>query len=381
MTKRTMNDIDPQMVPVTPSWVIDMELLEENLKILNRVQREAGCKILLALKGFSTFATFPLVKKYLSGATASSPHEARLAKETLGGELHVYAPAFSQEDIDLIAPLCDHLVFNSLNQWEAFRSQVSHLSCGLRVNPEHREVEVALYDPCAPRSRLGISAKHLDYKRCEGIEGLHFHSLCELGLEPLKRTLKVIEDKFERLLAQVSWVNFGGGHHITKKGYDVEGLIQLVKEFKDRHEVEVYLEPGEAIAIGTGVLVTQVLDIIENDGPIAILDTSATAHMPDVLEMPYRPAIKGAGRIDQYPYRYRLGGLTCLAGDVIGDYSFPKPLKVGDRLSILDMAHYTVVKTSHFNGVKLPAIVLIDEGGQYRLHKEFGYELYRDRLS
>lgn len=379
-------NIDPRQVPSSPSWVISLELLENNLKLLAEVQRKAECKILLALKGFSTWATFPLVKRYLAGATSSSPHEARLAKEELGGEVHTYAPAYSQEDMDEVLGYCDHLVFNSLSQWERFKEQVQaaprKISCGLRVNPEHREVEVALYDPCAPRSRLGVRAEELaDPQSWAGIEGLHFHTLCELGADALARTLAVIEQKFAPILKHVSWVNFGGGHHITRPGYDVDGLVTLIKTFKAKYDVEVYLEPGEAIAIRTGNLVCTVLDIIENEGSIAILDTSATAHMPDILEMPYRPEILGADLPGVKQHNYRLGGLTCLAGDVIGDYSFDQPLKVGDRLSILDMSHYTVVKTSNFNGVKLPSLTLVNTDGSFQLVKTFGYETYRDRLS
>ncbi len=378
--------IDPKKVPASPSWVISLELLENNLKILDAVQKRAGCKILLALKGFSTWSTFPLVQRYLAGATSSSPHEARLAKEKLDGEVHTYAPAYSEQDMHQVLQYCDHLIFNSLGQWERFKAQVQSaprkISCGLRVNPEHQEVAVALYDPCAPRSRLGVRAADLNQlSSFEGIDGLHFHTLCELGADALTRTLAVIEQKFGSLLKQVSWVNFGGGHHITKPGYDIDALVELIKAFKVKYDVEVYLEPGEAIAIRTGNLVTTVLDIVENEGSIAILDTSATAHMPDVLEMPYRPEILGADLPGKKPYSYRLGGLTCLAGDVIGDYSFDYPLKVGDRLSILDMSHYTVVKTSNFNGIQLPAIIHMDEQGSFELIKTFGYEIYRDRLS
>jgi carboxynorspermidine decarboxylase len=255
------------------------------------------------------------------------------------------------------------------------------ISCGLRVNPEHSEVDVALYDPCAPRSRLGVRAEQLNDADLEGLEGLHFHTLCELGSDALERTLSAIEAKFPKLLNKVKWVNFGGGHHITRPGYDIETLIKLIQGIKNRYGVEVYLEPGEAIAIRTGNLLCTVLDIVDNGGPIAILDTSATAHMPDILEMPYRPEVLGAAPAGEKAYNYLLGGMTCLAGDVIGEYSFDQPLNVGDRLLFLDMGHYTVVKTSNFNGVQLPAITLIDQKGQYQLVKEFGYETYRDRLS
>ena len=381
---KPMLNINPEKVSQTPSWVIDLRLLEENLKILNSVQEQASCKILLALKGFASWSTFPLIAKYLAGATASSPHEARLAKEELGKEVHSYAPAYSDKDIEEALCYSDHIVFNSLQQWSRFKARIQAkgtMSAGLRINPEHREVDVELYDPCAPRSRLGVRASELEGADLEGIEGLHFHTLCELGSDALERTLEVIEAKFQPLLNQVKWVNFGGGHHITRPGYDTDKLVALIKGIKERYQVEVYLEPGEAIAIRTGNLVCSVLDIIDNDGPIAILDTSATAHMPDVLEMPYRPEIIGAGKAKEKTHSYILGGLSCLAGDILGEYSFDRELKVGDRLSILDMSHYTIVKTSNFNGVQLPALTLIDEQGQYRLVKEFGYEVYKDRLS
>ena len=390
-----MHSIDPALVPNSPSWVIDMTALENNLRILADVQERAGCKILIALKGFATWSTFPLVRKYLSGATASAPHEARLAHEKLGGELHAYAPAYSDSDISELLPICDHLVFNSLTQWQRFRSRVEarnkahpdrRVSCGLRINPEHREVAVALYDPCAPGSRLGVTREALrpelmaGLEVLEGLEGLHFHTLCELDSDALERTVAAVEEKFGDLLPKLKWLNLGGGHHITRPGYDTDRLVRIVKRLKERYGVAVYLEPGEAVAIRTGVLVATVLDIVENNGPIAILDTSATAHMPDVLEMPYRPEVVGAGNPGEKAYNYRLGGLTCLAGDMIGEYSFDHPLVVGERIVLLDMSHYTMVKTSNFNGVRLPSIVLRHQDGHYELVKKFGYEVYRDRL-
>ena len=390
-----MHSIDPALVPDSPSWVIDMTALEHNLRILADVQERAGCKILIALKGFATWSTFPLVRKYLSGATASAPHEARLAHEKLGGELHAYAPAYSDSDISELLPICDHLVFNSLSQWQRFRSRVEahnkahpdrRVSCGLRINPEHREVAVALYDPCAPGSRLGVTREALRSELMEGLdgldglEGLHFHTLCELDSDALERTVAAVEEKFGDLLPKLKWLNLGGGHHITRPGYDTDRLVRIVKRLRERYGVAVYLEPGEAVAIRTGVLVATVLDVVENNGPIAILDTSATAHMPDVREMPYRPEVVGAGNPGEKAHNYRLGGLTCLAGDMIGEYSFDHPLVVGERIVLLDMSHYTMVKTSNFNGVRLPSIVLRHQDGQYELVKQFGYEVYRDRL-
>lgn len=375
--------IDPEKAPDSPCWVIDLPALEENLKILRSVQDQSGAKILLALKGFATWSTFPLVRKYLAGATASSPHEAQLAREKLGGEVHAYAPAYSEEDLREVLKYAGHVVFNSFSQWQALGpiARAAGASCGMRVNPEQREVAVELYDPCAPRSRLGVIRSEFRPDLLEGLEGLHFHALCELGADSLERVLKAFEEKFGEFIPRMKWVNFGGGHHITKPGYDIELLVRLIRDFKARYGVEVYLEPGEAIAIRTGVLVATVLDIVHNQMPIAILDTSATAHMPDTLEMPYRPDIVGAGEPGEKAFTYRLGGLTCLAGDVIGDYSFDHELKVGERIVLLDMSHYTVVKTTNFNGVRLPSIALRHADDRYELIKKFGYESYRDRLS
>jgi carboxynorspermidine decarboxylase len=376
--------IDPAKVPDSPCWVIDLPALEDNLRILARVQREAGCKILLALKGFATWSTFPLIARHLAGATASSPHEAQLAKEKLGGEVHCYAPAFTEEDLTEVLAFSDHIVFNSFSQWQRLGplARARGASCGIRVNPEQREVEVELYDPSAPYSRLGVTEAQFRPDLLEGLEGLHFHALCELGSDALERVLAAFERRFGRYLDGLRWVNFGGGHHITRPDYDIELLVRLVRDFKTRHpNVQVYLEPGEAIAIRTGVLVATVLDVVHNGMPLAILDTSATAHMPDTLEMPYRPEIVDAGMPGEKPYTYRLGGLTCLAGDVLGDYSFDHELQVGERIVLLDMSHYTMVKTSNFNGVRLPSIALRHADDRYELVKRFGYESYRDRLS
>jgi carboxynorspermidine decarboxylase len=378
--------IDPNKVPESPSWVIDLAALEDNLKILADVQAAAGCKILLALKGFATWSTFPLVGRYLAGCTSSSPHEARLAREKMGKEVHGYAPAYSDADMEEMVQLCDHLVFNSFNQWRQHKAKVEasarKISCGIRLNPEHRETEVDLYDPCAPCSRLGTTRAQFHPEELAGIEGLHFHNLCQLNSDALERTLQAVEEKFGEFIPQMKWINFGGGHHITRPDYDRERLIRVIKDFKSRYpSVEVYLEPGEAIAIRTGVLVSTVMDIIDNGMPLVILDTSATAHMPDVLEMPYRPDVVGAGLPQEKAFTYRLGGLTCLAGDVVGDYSFDEQLSIGSRIVFLDMSHYTTVKTSNFNGVRLPSIVLRHPDDRYELVKSFGYEYYRDRLS
>ena len=373
----------------TPIHITDLGALRANLELLARVQREAGCTIILALKGFAQWSTFPLVREYLAGTTASSAAEARLGREEFGGQVHAYAPAWSDDDMREVCELADHVVFNSPGQWrrlrpivEAARKAGRSIECGLRVNPEHREVEVALYDPAAPRSRLGTTRAALAPSDLGGLDGLHFHTLCELGPDALERTLAAFEHKFGDLIAGRKWVNFGGGHHITRPGYDIDHLVRVIRAFRARHGVEVFLEPGEAVALGTGVLVASVLDTFHNDVDIAVLDTSATAHMPDVLEMPYRPVIVGAGAPGEKAHTYRLGGLTCLAGDVIGDYSFDRPLAPGDKLVFLDMTHYTMVKNTTFNGVRLPSIATHDPAtGRIVVSRRFGYRDYRDRLS
>jgi carboxynorspermidine decarboxylase len=373
----------------TPCFVTDLGALERNLKLLADVQARAGCTIILALKGFAQWSTFPLVKKYLRGTTASSVAEARLGREEMGGEVHAYAPAWTEDDLREVCTLVDHIVFNSPGQWQRLRHVVEQartagrdISCGLRCNPEHREVEVALYDPAAPCSRLGTTRTNVRAEDIEGLDGLHFHTLCELGPDALERTLGAFEAKFGDLIRGRKWVNFGGGHHITRPGYDTDHLVRLIRGFRERWGVDVFLEPGEAVALGTGVLVASVLDVFDNGMPIAILDTSATAHMPDVLEMPYRPVIVGGGDPGAHAHTYRLGGLTCLAGDVIGDYSFDAPLTIGQKLVFLDMAHYTMVKTTTFNGVRLPSIATHDPAtGAINVTRRFGYRDYRDRLS
>ena len=369
----------------SPCYIIHKGLLERNLAVLGRVQAESGAKILLALKGFALPAVFPQIRRVLPGTTASSLHEARLAAEEFGGEVHLCAPAYKPSEFKEMLGYAGHVTFNSLSQWDALRPAVKasgrKLSCGLRVNPEHSEVKVALYDPCAPKSRLGVTAANLKGRDLDGLDGLHFHTLCELGSDALGRTLKAVESKFAPQLERAKWVNFGGGHHITRPGYDVERLIRLASAFRKRWNVQVYLEPGEAVALNTGVLVASVLDVVNNGMDIAILDTSATNHMPDVLEMPYRPVIVGAGKKGEFPHLYRLGGMTCLAGDVIGDYAFPKRLAVGDRLVFLDMAHYSIVKTTTFNGVTLPSIAVYEPGKGVKIVRRPKYEDYKSRLS
>jgi len=379
---------DPSRVP-TPCYVVDEVGVEANLRILDRVQRESGARILLALKAFSLFALAPLVMRYLKGVCASGLNEARLGREAFGGEVHCFAPAYKEQELDQILQIADHVLFNSFGQWERFqplvraaRTRRPGLRYGLRINPEHTEGWNPLYDPCAPLSRLGIPSAQFPGHSLEGISGLHFHTLCEQDLPPLARTLAAVEKGFGPWLGGLAWINFGGGHHITRPDYQVDDLIQLIRDFRLRWPLEVYLEPGEAIALDAGVLVTQVLDTIWNGMDIALLDTSATCHMPDVLETPYRPAIEGAGEPGWLARTYRLGGQTCLAGDVIGDYSFPAPLRVGDRLLLHDMAIYTMVKTTSFNGMALPAIALWNsDTDALRLVRSFGYKDFRDRLS
>jgi carboxynorspermidine decarboxylase len=369
----------------TPCYLVNEARIEENLQILKKVQDQAGCKILLAFKGFAMWSLAPLVRKYLPGVSASSVNEARLGREEFGGEVHIYAPAYSETDFAQNIRYGNHIVFNSINQWVKFKNRLpKNIRAGIRINPEHSEVETAIYDPCAPYSRLGVTLKNFKARinELEGISGLHFHNLCELNSDALERTLIEVEKKFSFFFNKIKWINFGGGHHITRPDYDIERLVRIIKEFKSHHNLEVYLEPGEAIALNSGVLVTQVLDIIHNDMDIAILDTSATAHMPDVLEMPYRPFILNADNPGIKKYTFRLGGLTCLAGDVIGDYSFDHQLKTGDRLIFGDMTHYTMVKNSTFNGVNLPSIYIYNsDTGKLKLVKHFGYDDFKNRLS
>ena len=373
-------------LPYTPCYVVDESLLKKNLEILKEVQDKTGCKIILALKGFAMFSVFPIIREYLRGVSASSLDEARLGAEEFKREVHTCAPAYREDEFSDLLKYSDHIIFNSISQWQKFRPEVvassKSIKCGLRINPEHSEVKVPIYDPCAPGSRLGIKIAQLEGKDLEGITGLHFHTLCELNSDSLERTLKAVEEKFGSFLGNLEWVNFGGGHHITRDDYDVDLLCKLIKDFSKKYDVEVYLEPGEAIALDTGFLVASVLDVIKGETDIAILDTSAACHMPDVLEMPYRPEIEGSGKLGEYTYNYRLGGLSCLAGDIIGEYSFPEPLEVGSRITFKDMAHYTMVKNNTFNGVRLPSIALYNpETDHMQIVRKFGYEDYHSRLS
>lgn len=380
--------LDVSRLP-TPCFVVDEVAIERNLAILQQVAERSGAKVLAALKAFSMWHFGPLTRQYLSGTCSSGLHEAKLAYEEYGGEVHVFAAAFGEDDLKELLTFAHTIVFNSCGQWQRFQPLIKaakalrpELKFGLRINPEHSEGAVPIYDPCAPGSRLGIPLSELDESVLEGISGLHFHTLCEQEFAPLARTLDAVEKRFGHLLPTMEWMNFGGGHHITRPGYEVEQLIERIQAFSAKYDVQVYLEPGEAVAIGSGVLVTEVLDITFNQLPQAILDTSATCHMPDTLEMPYRADIMGAGEPNEKAHTYRLGGLTCLAGDVMGDYSFAEPLEVGQRLLFEDMSHYTMVKTSTFNGTQLPALAVWNSNTDaLEVIKTFGYEDFKQRLS
>jgi len=378
---------DVMRVP-TPGYLIDLGLLRKNLEVLKSVQDRTRCKILLALKGFAAWSTFGLCRQYLSGAAASSLYEAKLAREYFDKEVHLCAPAYRDDEMNEYIQIVDDIVFNSFTQWSRFKSKVLNaprkINCGIRVNPMHSEVKTKIYDPCAPGSRLGTIREFFKPDQLDGITGLHFHTLCELNADSLQRTLAAVEKQFGEFIRGMQWMNFGGGHHITRPDYDIDLLCKLITDFYARYPnlKMIYLEPGEAITLNTGVLITTVLDIVHNAMDIAILDASASAHMPDVLEMPYRPNITGANLPGKKPHTYRLAGPTCLAGDVIGDYSFDKPLKVGDKLVFHDMAHYTMVKNTMFNGINLPDIVLYDpDKDEYRVQRHFTYEDFKNRLS
>lgn len=366
----------------TPSYVIDESLLIKNLEILRGIMDQTGCHILLAQKCFSMFPVYPLIRKYLSGATASGLFEAKLCYEHMGGENHIFSAAYREEEMDEILKICDHIVFNSFTQWEKYREKaiLSGKECGLRINPEcSTQGGNDMYDPCTPFSRLGITKKNFRADMLQGISGLHFHTLCEQNSDDLKTTLEAVEKLFGEFLPNMKWLNFGGGHHITREDYDVDTLVDCIKTIQEKYDLEIYLEPGETVALNTGKLVTTVLDIVENGMNIAILDTSAACHMPDVLEMPYRPEVTGAGKPGEKKYTYRFGGSTCLSGDIIGDYSFDEPLQIGDRLEFCDMAIYSMVKNNTFNGMNLPSIFL-KTGDDCTLIKSFVYEDFKSRL-
>ena len=362
--------------------MIDMEALERNLQLLDEVQKRCGAKILLAIKAFANYSTFDLISKYLTGCCVSSPYEAKLAREKFGGEVHSFAPAYSAADIDQHLTYSDHIVFNSLSQLDRFRNEVKdQCDIGLRVNPLHSETDIELYNPCAPGSRLGIHPEELSVAKLEGVHGLHFHTLCQKNSDSLERTAAAFEKYFGDYLKNLKWLNFGGGHYITQPDYDIDLLCQTVSYFSDKYDVEVYLEPGEAVVANTSSLVCNVLEILPGEVKTAILDISVTCHMPDVLEMPYRPEIRHAGCSGDKKYQYRLGGLSCLAGDQIENYSFDRELMRGDKLMFDDMAHYTTVKTTMFNGISHPAIMLYyPDQDRLQTVREFSFSDYVNRL-
>ena len=364
----------------TPSYLVYEELLEKNLKILAEIAEDTGAKVLLAQKCFSMYHYYPLIGRYLSGTTASGIYEARLSQEEMGKENHVFKPAYEEDEIPRLAAICDHIVFNSFAQWERFRAAAcaAGASCGIRINPERSTQEHAIYDPCAPNSRLGVKIADFRADLLEGLDGLHFHTLCEQGADALAATLEAVEEKFGKYLHGMKWLNFGGGHHITRADYDIPLLKRLIRHVQETYDVAVYLEPGEAVALNAGFLVAEVLDV-QTDGNV-ILNTSAACHMPDVIEMPYRPPVIGTGEAGEKAHTYTLAGPTCLAGDTIGTYSFDTPLVVGDRVAFGDMAIYTMVKNNTFNGMPLPNIVAVSPSGEWELVREFGYDDFKMRL-
>ncbi|MDR0314959.1 MAG: carboxynorspermidine decarboxylase [Oscillospiraceae bacterium] len=373
---------DINCVP-TPCYVIDEKILVKNLEILRGVIDKTGCKILLAQKAFSMFYFYPTIARYLSGTSASGLYEAKLGRQEMGLQTHIFSPAYTQDEFDEVLEICDHIVFNSFSQWEKFYDKAikSGKKFGIRINPEFSTQDHAIYDPCSKGSRLGVTLDNFKADKLYGISGLHFHTLCEQNSHDLKRTMDVVEKKFGDYLYEMEWINIGGGHHITKEGYDLDVLISCILHIKEKYNLEVFVEPGEAIALNAGFLVSKVLDIVRNDIDTAILDASAACHMPDVLEMPYVPQIIGASGWGQRKYNYRLAGPTCLAGDIIGDYSFDRPLNLYDRIVFCDMAIYTMVKNNTFNGIKLPSIAVCDINGNIKVIKNFNFSDFKSRLS
>ena len=388
LMRATFARLDTRRLP-TPCYVVDEVLLERNLQVLRRVKEASGAKVLLALKGFAMWHYGPLIGRYLDGVCASGLHEAKLGRERFAGEVHCFAAAYPPADMAEVLALSDHVIFNSFHQWQRFQPEIRAakarrpgLHFGLRLNPEQPEGDYPLYDPSVAGSRLGIVRSEFRPELLDGIDGLHFHNLCEQNIEPLQRTVAAIEERFGEFIPRMRWINFGGGHHITRPDYQLEALIDLIRRFRDKWGVDVIIEPGEAVALGTGVYVSEVLDVTRNGLDLLIIDGSCSAHLPDVLEMPYRPELLGAGQPGELGHDYRIGGLTCLAGDVIGDYSFPAPVQVGQRLVFLDLAHYTMVKTNTFNGVKLPAIVAWNSASDaLTVVHEYGYDDFQQRLS
>lgn len=369
--------------PSTPYFLIDEKLLRNNLEILRNVSQKTGCKILLAQKAYSMYYSYPIIREYLAGTTASGLHEARLGFEEFGGETHVFSPAYKESEFDEIMDYAGTIVFNSKNQVKKYGEKAKNLgkSIGLRINPQCSTQEGQdIYDPCAPGSRLGTTLENFDESILPLLDGLHFHTLCEQNSDALEATVLAFEEQFGKYLKGMKWLNLGGGHHITRKDYDIDRLIRIIKRLKITYDVELYIEPGEAVVLNAGFLISSVLDIVHNEIDIAILDTSAACHMPDVLEMPYLPPVQGAEKAGEKPYTYRLAGPTCLAGDIIGDYSFNEPLKPGDRVIFEDMALYTMVKTNTFNGMPLPSILWRASDGNLHTVRTFGYNDYKSRL-
>ena len=368
----------------TPAYVIDEKKIRENLSILKSVEEKSGAKILLAQKAFSAFSLYPMIAEYVSGTACSGLYEARLGFENMGKENHVFSAAYREDEMDEIISYCGHIILNSKNQLYKYRDKIlsAGKKIGLRINPECSTQEGhEIYDPCSPKSRLGITLKNFAEIDLTGVSGIHFHTLCEQNSDDLEKTLNAIEEKFGKYLYDMEWINFGGGHHITRDDYDIEKLLLCIKRIKEKYNLEVFIEPGEAFALNAGYLVTTVLDITENDMPIAILDTSAACHMPDVLEMPYRPPLYMSGENGEKKYSYRLGSQTCLAGDFIGEYSFDEPLNIGDKLIFMDMSIYSMVKNNTFNGMPLPDIAILRENGEYEIIKRFSYNDFKERLS
>ncbi|MHC4131108.1 MAG: carboxynorspermidine decarboxylase [Planctomycetota bacterium] len=383
-TNKSLNELTKRVT--TPCYLIDKGLVQKNCALLADVKNKTGAQILLALKAFASPCLFDLVSQYLDGICASGLYEAKLGSEEFGKQVHVSSPAYNLDEIEKLLPICDHIIFNSMNQYEKFAFKIINsersIKIGLRINPMYSEVETPIYNPCAAGSRLGIPFEHMPAKLPPEVSGLHFHTLCENNADALKRTLDEVEKQFSKYFSSIKWLNFGGGHHITRNDYDLELLCQLVTNFKSKYNLDIFLEPGEAVVLNAGYLIASVLDVVHNELDIAILDTSASAHMPDVLEMPYRPRIENASNPGKLAHTYRLTGKTCLAGDVIGDYSFEKPLKVGDKLIFHDMAHYTIVKNTTFNGMPLPSIVTYDpDTDNIKAEHQFTYKDFKNRLA
>jgi len=366
----------------SPAYIIDTDAIERNLEIIDRIQTESRAKVLLALKGFATVATFPILKKVLKGVCTSSLHEAKLGRECFGNEIHTYSPAYKGNEIDEINTISNSIIFNSINQWEKYKHIYKpNKKYGIRINPEHSETNVDIYNPCSAESRLGMKANQLDQLDLGKLSGAHMHSLCQNGADSLERTLEIVEKNFSKLLNHISWFNAGGGHFLTHPDYDIEKLVTILNRFQKKYDLQVYLEPGEAIVWKTGILMSTVLDIIPGEVNNAILDTSVTCHMPDVLEMPYRPEIENAADKNVYPYNYNLGGVSCLAGDTLGCYSFQKPLKIGQTIELNDMSQYTMVKSTTFNGIQLPSVVLVStKNNTQEIVQKFSYTDFKSRL-